>query len=430
MRDSRHYHAAVDTVDLEKLSRDRPIVRLVNGMLLVALKKHAQQGIFKLAPQGHLTLEFVSGGETREEMRPPRKLFDAILRRFATMFGLEANPKPSETLGMTVLLLGPERRQPFAFELRGQGLERSAHFWPLTAAELQAWLEKALATASQADARGRVDQHRVGCRMQLMGSWVHTDRRPEEARAWYARALEAKLKGDVSGQLDHVSVAETMWLLGHCAWEDANYSEAQAWYEKGSSEFELGQSENTAKLSLGQHMVGRCLFEQKQFQAAQRWFERAAASAEGGDAEGRVDHCSIGLSLECVGECLVELQQHQSAAAWFARAAEAKGQGDADGWIDHDGLGRTEHCAGDCYWTLKQYEPAREWFERAVKSKSHGDWNEDVDHSSLALSLRGVSACLSELGRPGEAGIWLERAQSAEAQHEPEPPTIAFDETE
>jgi hypothetical protein len=51
-------------------------------------------------------------------------------------------------------------------------------------------------------------------------------------------------------------------------------------------------------------LVGRALTEVGRFAAARPWFERAVTAKEKGDVHGRVDHASLGASLNQVGWCL------------------------------------------------------------------------------------------------------------------------------
>jgi AAA ATPase domain len=50
--------------------------------------------------------------------------------------------------------------------------------------------------------------------------------------------------------------------------------------------------------------IGRALMEIGQFAAAHPWFERALAEAEKGDVYGRIDHASLGKTLQSRAKCL------------------------------------------------------------------------------------------------------------------------------
>ena len=75
-------------------------------------------------------------------------------------------------------------------------------------------------------------------------------------------------------------------------------------------------------------ILGRALYETGRHDAARPWFERAVAEKEQGDVHGRVDHASLGTSLEAVAYCSRQLGRADEAAIWEARAAEARRAGD------------------------------------------------------------------------------------------------------
>ncbi len=81
--------------------------------------------------------------------------------------------------------------------------------------------------------------------------------------------------------------------------------------------------------------VGRALYEIGRFADALPWYERAAAARAQPDAEGRVDHASLGNSLHQVGYCLSQQGQYAEAQPWYERAVAEKEQGDVHGRIDH-----------------------------------------------------------------------------------------------
>ena len=150
-----------------------------------------------------------------------------------------------------------------------------------------------------------------------------------------------------------------------------------------------------------------------QFEAALPWFERAVAAKEQGDVHGRVDHASLGTSLNQVGHCLASTGQFEAALPWFERAVAAKEQGDVHGRVDHASLGTSLSQVGYCLSRTGQFEAALPWFERAVAAKEQGDVHGRVDRTSIAASLRAGADCLAQLGRHAEATDWEKRVSSS-----------------
>jgi tetratricopeptide (TPR) repeat protein len=144
--------------------------------------------------------------------------------------------------------------------------------------------------------------------------------------------------------------------------------------------------------------VGQALIEIGAFEAARPWFERAVAEAEKGDVHGRVDHDSLGRSLDQVGYCLGSMGRFEAARPWFERAVAEKENGDVQGRVDHESIGSSLHRVGICLASTGQFEAARPWFERAVAEKENGDVQGRVDHESLGRSLNQVGYCLGSMG--------------------------------
>jgi tetratricopeptide (TPR) repeat protein len=133
--------------------------------------------------------------------------------------------------------------------------------------------------------------------------------------------------------------------------------------------------------------VGRALYEIGRFEAAQPWFERAVTAKEKNNAEGRVDHPSLGYSLHCVGYCLSSMGQFEAARPWFERAVAAHEKGDIHGRVDRGELGKGLYQVGICLSSSGEYEAARPWYERAVEAQEKGDIHGRVDHGVLGKSL-------------------------------------------
>ena len=74
------------------------------------------------------------------------------------------------------------------------------------------------------------------------------------------------------------------------------------------------------------------------YDEARPWFERAVTESEHGDVRGRVDHDSLGRSVNQVGFCLSQTGTYDEARPWFERAVAEKQQGDVHGRVDHESL--------------------------------------------------------------------------------------------
>ncbi|MGZ6692606.1 MAG: tetratricopeptide repeat protein, partial [Solirubrobacteraceae bacterium] len=85
--------------------------------------------------------------------------------------------------------------------------------------------------------------------------------------------------------------------------------------------------------------VGLALLAIGQFAPARPWCEAAVAEARQADADGRVDHQTLGRGLHLVGFCYSQLGEYAQARPFYEEAVEEKRQGDADGRVDHESLG-------------------------------------------------------------------------------------------
>jgi tetratricopeptide (TPR) repeat protein/predicted phosphodiesterase len=158
------------------------------------------------------------------------------------------------------------------------------------------------------------------------------------------------------------------------------------------------------------HSIGYALGELARWDEAKPWSERAVELKQQADAEGRIDHESLGSSLYNLGWCLFSAGQLAEAKSWFERSAAERAQGDLTGGLNHEGVAKSLHEVGSCEFKLGQYQEAQSWFERAVKETEQGNLAGRVDHDSLGRSLGLIGICLSKTGNYEEAKPWFERA--------------------
>jgi tetratricopeptide (TPR) repeat protein len=129
---------------------------------------------------------------------------------------------------------------------------------------------------------------------------------------------------------------------------------------------------------------------------------------------------SFTLTMEVVGDALIEVGRFQQARPWFECAIAEKEKGDADGRIDHQSLGTSLHWVGYCHSSIGQFNDARPWFERAVAQAEQGDIHGRIDHENVAVSMEALADCYAKTGQPKEAQSWRQRAE-AERQKAPPP---------
>jgi len=156
--------------------------------------------------------------------------------------------------------------------------------------------------------------------------------------------------------------------------------------------------------------VGAALYRIGRFAEGLPWLERAVAAKEKGDADGRVDHQSLGSSMHNVGYCLEQTGDFDEARFWYERAVAAKEKGDPQGCVNHDSLSLSLDQLGRCFSKTAKYDKARSWHERAVTEAEKGDAQHRVNHDILGRSLHSVGYCLSQTGKYDEARFWYERA--------------------
>jgi type II secretory ATPase GspE/PulE/Tfp pilus assembly ATPase PilB-like protein len=108
------------------MSETSAVVRLVNAILLSALKKQAQTIQFRAGSAHEGIVEFKISGVIQEELRPPAKPHDAVIRRLAIMANLPAYKKGGSAIGTIQLLIGEDKSATFGIVVEGHGAERTA----------------------------------------------------------------------------------------------------------------------------------------------------------------------------------------------------------------------------------------------------------------------------------------------------------------
>src|SRR5574342_738694 len=84
--------AAIDVVDLEKSAEEAPVVKLVNLILLDAIKKGASD-IHVEPYEKDFRVRFRIDGVLYEVMKPPMKLRNAIISRLKIMASLDISER-------------------------------------------------------------------------------------------------------------------------------------------------------------------------------------------------------------------------------------------------------------------------------------------------------------------------------------------------
>ena len=102
----------VNIVELEKLSEDAPVVRLVNLILVNAIKKGASD-IHVEPYEKQLRIRYRVDGVMHEEMHPPLKLRNAITSRIKIMSNLDIAERRLPQDGRIKLKLGKGREMDF-----------------------------------------------------------------------------------------------------------------------------------------------------------------------------------------------------------------------------------------------------------------------------------------------------------------------------
>jgi type IV pilus assembly protein PilB len=101
-----------ESIDIEKLSADAPVIRLCNAILLSAIKKGASD--IHLEPyEKVLRVRYRIDGVLHDEMHPPLKLKNAISSRFKIMASLDISERRLPQDGRIKLKLGKGREMDF-----------------------------------------------------------------------------------------------------------------------------------------------------------------------------------------------------------------------------------------------------------------------------------------------------------------------------
>src|SRR5438034_1297114 len=112
-------------------------------------------------------------------------------------------------------------------------------------------------------------------------------------------------------------------------------------------------------------MIGRVFYGIGRFEKAGRFGSRGCGGKER-DGHGRIDHESLGVSLNQEGDCLFSAGEREEDGPWSEREVTGTEKGDVHGRIDHESLSLSLHLVGDCLSSAGQYAEAQPWFERAV----------------------------------------------------------------
>ena len=102
----------INVVDLEKQSGEAPIVKLCNMILLAAIKKKASDIHFE-PYEKDFRVRYRIDGILYEEMRPPKKLQNAILSRVKIMASLDISERRLPQDGRIKLKIGKDREMDF-----------------------------------------------------------------------------------------------------------------------------------------------------------------------------------------------------------------------------------------------------------------------------------------------------------------------------
>ena len=101
-----------NVLELEKMSEDAPVVRLVNLILVNAIKKNASD-IHVEAYEKNIRVRYRIDGVLHEEMKPPYKLKNAITSRLKIMSKLDIAERRLPQDGRIMLKLGKGREMDF-----------------------------------------------------------------------------------------------------------------------------------------------------------------------------------------------------------------------------------------------------------------------------------------------------------------------------
>src|SRR4030095_10607712 len=102
----------INVVDLEKQSGEAPVVKLCNMIMLAAIKKKASD--IHIEPyEKEFRIRYRIDGILYEEMRPPKKLQNAILSRVKIMASLDISERRLPQDGRIKLKIGKDKEMDF-----------------------------------------------------------------------------------------------------------------------------------------------------------------------------------------------------------------------------------------------------------------------------------------------------------------------------
>jgi tetratricopeptide (TPR) repeat protein len=215
------------------------------------------------------------------------------------------------------------------------------------------------------------------------------------------------------GPLGMGQAGDDVMTIGTALQEIGQFAEARGWYERAVTERERGDADgrvNHDSLGASLHLVGWCLSSTGRFDEARSSYERAVKEKRLGDLDGLVNHASVGTSLHQVGLCLSSTGRYSEARECYEQAVKEKEQGDAQGRVNPASVGTSLHQVGRCLSAMDRIAEARTWYEAAVRERRRGDADQQVDHASVAISLHEVGSCLSAAKEFQEAKDWYEKA--------------------
>jgi len=207
--------------------------------------------------------------------------------------------------------------------------------------------------------------------------------------------------------------------LGMALYQLGRFSIALPWFEQAQAE--KGQGDLHGRVdhqSLGitlQH-IGMCLYQQGEWAKAVDWYQQAQAEKGQGDLHERVDHASLGSTLYQIGMCFSEQGEWAKAAEWYKQAQAEKGQGDMHGRVDHESLGSTLYQIGLCFYGQGEWAKAAECYEQAQAEARQGDIYRRINKKFIAASLSALVMVLKILGRGVEAMQWQAMADQFESE--------------
>jgi type II secretory ATPase GspE/PulE/Tfp pilus assembly ATPase PilB-like protein len=113
-------------------SADSPVIRLVDAVLISAIKAHASMIRIERS-----VVTFTIGGTECEEMRLPEGIHAAVVRRLSVMASLPTYARGQAAEGRIHLRIGDDREMYFALRVAGHGDDLRATLVLLKPEDLQ-----------------------------------------------------------------------------------------------------------------------------------------------------------------------------------------------------------------------------------------------------------------------------------------------------